>query len=794
MLKHYLKVSLRISFRNKGFSLINVASLAIGMACCVLILLWVMDEVSYDRFHENGDDVYLVAAWTRLGSQTHLTSNSPPALAAALVEEYPEVVAATRFNTYSGLVIRHGDKTFIERAHAVDPTFLDMFTFPLISGDASQALTEPHSILMTKEMVAKYFGDDDPIGKVVDVDGRFQFTVTGILDDIPENSSLRFDFLIPFNALADLWNSPEYPYQWTNWNLYTYVQLLGGVSCKDVEAKIYNRINESDPEAKATIFLAPFSDLYLHGFGPVSGRFPVVLLLAVTALFVLIIACLNFMNTATARSANRAREIGLRKASGAQRRDIMAQFYGEAFLLSFISLVVALALVEVLLPMFNHLVGKHLSFEFAGNLHMYLALAGVMLITGLVAGSYPALYMASFRPAKVFSGIVSSGPRKSTFRKSFVVWQFAVSTVLVVATIVVQKQLNYLQHRDLGFDQENLVYVALKGELKDRHETVKQQLLGHPDVLSVSAVSRVPTGVYDNGSKWEWDGRDEARDPLVTYYGADVDFLETFGAEMVLGEYFSKDRSEVSSVSSGNVVINERFAEIIGADNPIGMQLRNYGYSYTITGVMKNFNFKPTYWHVGPLMIYQKSFAESNPNRYNYLFARLRPGATGPVLSHIQSVCEKFDPNFPVVMRFLEDDYGYMYGGERRLGSIIQYSAFVMIFVTCLGLFGLSAYTAERRTKEIGVRKVLGASMPGVIGLLYRQILTPVLIANVIAWAFSYLLLTGWLMSRFAYRTSIGWQPLVLASCFTLGVALLSISYQAFRASRANPVDSLRHE
>lgn len=794
MFRHYLKVALRICFRNKGFSLINVAGLAIGMACCVLILLWVLDEVSFDKFHENADDVYLVAAWTRLGSQTDLTSNTPPALAAALAEEYPEIVAATRFNTYSSMAVKYDDKAFVERVHAVDPSFLDIFTFPLAKGDASRALDEPHSLLMTGEMAAKYFGDEDPLGKVIEVDGQYQFTVTGVLEDLPENSSLRFDLLIPFRALADLWNSPEYPYQWTNWNLYTYIQLVGGASYKDVQAKIHNRINESDPEAQATLFLAPYADLYLHGFGPVSGRFPVVVLLAIMALLVLLIACLNFMNTATARSAARAKEIGLRKAAGAQRRDIMAQFYGESFLLSFISLMFALALVELLLPLFNNLVGKNLSLEITGHSEMYLALAGVVLVTGLVAGSYPALYMASFRPAKIFSGIISAGPSKSTFRKSFVVWQFAVSTILVVATMVVHKQLNYVQHRDPGFNKENLVYVGLKGEIKDRHETVKQELLAHPDILSVSAVSRVPTGVYDNGSKWEWEGRPEARDPLVTYYGADVDFLETFGTEMVHGEFFPKDRPDETSVTSGNVVINERFAEIIGADNPVGMQLRNYGYSYTVIGVIKNFNFKPTYWHIGPMMIYQKTFAETNPDRYNFLFARLRPGITRPALDHIQGVCERFNSGFPAVTRFLDDDYGHLYAGERRFGNIIKYSAIVMIFVTCLGLFGLSAYTAEQRTKEIGVRKVLGATVSGIVRLLYRQILTPVLIANVIAWALSYLLLTGWLMTRFAYRTSIGWQPLILASCLTLGMALISISYQAIKASRANPVESLRHE
>jgi ABC-type antimicrobial peptide transport system permease subunit len=794
MIWHYLKVSLRNSIKHRGLSLINVVGLTIGITCCVLIMLWVGHERSFDQFHANGDDLHLVAAWTYYGSQRDLTSNTPPALAAALVEDYPEIVAATRFNAIGSLSLRYEDKAFIERCHAADASFLEMFTYPLIKGDAGSALSEPHSILMTEKGATKYFGEEDPLGQVIEVDGKYQFTVTGILAELPDNTSMRFEFLIPFPTLAEIWNSPGYPYGWTNWNLFTYVQLQPGASVEDVEKKIAGRITQGNPEDKSEIFLAPYNDLYMHGFGPVAGRFAVVVLISLLALFILLIACLNFMNIATARSVSRAREVGLRKVVGAQKRDLVAQFYGESFLLSFVSLVLALVLMELLLPLFNNIVGKQLSFEIIGNPKMVFALIGVATVTALIAGSYPSLYMSSFRPARIFTGMIASGPKRAYFIKGFVVFQFAVSIVLLVATFVIQKQLNYVQNRDLGFERTDLVYVQLKGGLKDHYETMKQEWLKHPDVLHVSVTSKVPTGVYDNGSGWEWDGRPAGTDPLVTYFGADSDFPETFQVGMVAGSYFSIDAPGRTSATSGEVLVNKRFAEIIGVENPVGMRLSNYGYNYTIIGVIENFSFKPSYWRVGPLLVYQSGFSESNPNRYNYMFARLAPGDPEPGLEHISGICKTFNEGFPTSIRFLEDDYGRMYDGEKRFSVIIRYAAVLMIFVACLGLFGLAAFTAEQRTREIGVRKVLGASSTGIVRLLCWQILVPVLIANVAAWATSYLFLSSWLTVRFAYRATIGWQPLILASVITLSVALISVGYNALRAALTNPADSLRHE
>ena len=794
MLKHYLKVSFRSIVRHRGFSLINIVGLAIGMACCVLILLWIQNEVSVDQFHENGDDVYMVAAWARYGSRVDLTSNTPPGLPPVLVSEYPDIIRSTRFNRASGLITRYGERSFVEQFTAVDPDFLEMFSFPLVRGNVDAALEDPHSIVMTEREAEKYFGNDDPLGKVIDVDGIHQFTVTGILKDIPDNSSLKFSMLIPFVALADLWNDPGYPTTWSNWSNYSYVQLREGVSSSDVVQQIVHRVDQDYPEAKTTLFLARYSEMYLYGWGPVSGRIRFVVILGLIGLVILMVACLNFMNITTARSSTRAREIGLRKVAGAGRRDIVYQFYGEAFLLTLLSMIVASVLAELFLPVFNGLINENLSFEVLRNPMPVIGLGGVALLTGLISGSYPALYMAAFRPVKIFRGLISSGPKKSRFRSGFVVWQFAVSVILVMATLVIDKQVKFAQNRDLGYERENIVYFQLKKELKTHRLDIKRELLQHGDILHVAAVSHLPSGIWTNGSGWHWEGRSEAENPLVTYLTADTDFLETFGASMARGRYFSKDRPDVSSVQSGEVVINERFARIMGLEEPIGVRLSDDSRDFTVIGVVKDFHFKSLHHRMGPLMVFQKTFSNRSPDRYNYLVAKLRPGSETSAVEHIRTVCDKYSPGFPLTVGYLEDDLDVLYGGERQFGKVITYAAGLMIFIAGLGLFGLAAFTVERRTKEIGIRKVLGASLFSILRMLGRQMLIPVLIANGIAWVISYFLMSGYLISSFAYRTAIGWQPLVWSAVLTLGVALVSISFQAVRAARTDPIESLRYE
>jgi len=794
MLKNYLKVAVRIIFRHKGYSLINIFGLAAGMACCILILLLVQDELQFDKFHKNGEDLCLVGMRGSFGDQITTGATTAPAVGPALAEEYPEIIRSTRFNMTSILALRYEDKIFRERGHAADPDFLEMFTFPLVSGNPQTALTEPHSIVLTEELAEKYFADENPLGQTMVIDGQYAYKVTGIIKAAPNNSSIQFDFLIPFTDLEELRHDPGFPTHWYNWSVTTYIQLQPGASYKEVSAKIEDRLRRANPDNNPSLFLQPCTKLRLHGLSNFGGTFGMVIMFSILALFVLAIACINFMNLATARSANRAREIGMRKVAGASKRNIIFQFYGESFFMVLLSLAIALVLVELLLPVFNDLLSKQLTFNLIENPVFGLGLLCVVLITGLVAGFYPAIFMSLFQPAKIIKGGLGADSRNSRFRRTLVVMQFTLSVVLIIITTIIYRQVNFMQQADIGFQKEHLVYFSIKEGIRDHYTTVKQRLLQDPGVLQVSMTSRNPIGVYHNGSNWEWEGRDPAVNPLVTYYFTDVDFLETFGIKMAAGSFYAKESAGESSASSGEIVINETLARIIGADNPIGMRLSKGDVEYRIIGVLEDFHFKPLYQDIGPLIVFQKT-NKGNPEgtQFNFVFARIRPDDPAATVAHIKDVYQEFSPDYPLELRFFDEVYDRLYQGVQRIGQIIEFSAGLAILISCLGLFGLAAFTAEQRTREIGVRKVLGATVPGIVRLLAKDFLLCVAIANAIGWPAGYLLMTGW-MQDFAVRASIGWTPFAIAAGISLAVALLSVSYQAIKAATANPVTALRYE
>jgi ABC-type antimicrobial peptide transport system permease subunit len=720
--------------------------------------------------------------------------STAPALASALVEEYPDIVRASRFNGTGTVALNHEDKLFYETGHAVDPDFLEMFSFKLTEGDFRAALSEPHSIVLTEDLAQKYFPEENPLGKTVTVDGRYPYTVTGVAQNVPRNSTIQFNFLIPFMALEELWNDPGYPSSWTNWNTRMYVQLRKGAFHKEVSSKIADRLHKSNVDANVVLFLQPYTRLHLHGLGVVGGGIVLVILFTIIALFILAIACMNFMNLATARSARRGREIGMRKVAGATRGDIIIQFYGESLVMSFASLIVAVALVELLLPIFNGLVGKELTADFVSNPILGFGLIGVTVLTGIVAGSYPALYMSLFQPAKIVKGGLGPDSRSSRFRKTLVVLQFTLSVILIAAASIIFKQVDFMRSVDLGFDKEHLVYFHIKEGIRDHCEAAKLKLLQDPGILHVSPTSRSPLGVYTNGSGWEWEGRNPEVDPLITYFFSDVDFIETFHVDMALGQFYLKDHAGGSSSHFGEVVINETLARMLGINDAVGARLSNYGYDYTVIGVIKDFNFKPLHREIEPMILFHKTNKHLTlPNRYNYMFVRIRPDDVPRTLAHIEDVYKEFNPDFPFTYYFFDEAHDRLHARSQRAGLIIRYAAALAIMISCLGLFGLAAYSTEQRTKEIGIRKVLGASTSGIVGLLSREFLMQIIIANIIGGVIVYIFMTSWLRD-FAYRTSIGWQPFVLACILTICVAFLSVSFHAIRAACANPVEALRHE
>lgn len=793
MFKNYLKVALRVLRRHKGFSFINIAGLAIGMACCILIFLWVQDEISFDQFHENGKNLNIVGTRMRLGSEIRASTGTPPALGPALKADYPEIVNSVRIcNGPHTLYLAFGDEKFEEKAEAVDPSFLEMFTFPLKLGDSSTALSNPHSLVMTAQMAEKYFGIENPLGKVIRVDNAYDFKVTGVLEKIPHNSTFQFDFLIPIEFLKERWSNPRHLETWYNLSFTTFVQLQENTSLEEFNSKIVDRITREYPKDDVKPFLWPYEKYYLHGLGTGGGHIQQIRVLSLIALFVLIIACVNFMNLTTARSGTRAKEIGMRKVTGAAKVDIIKQFFGECVLLSSFSLFLAIALVLVLLPFFNNLTGKELTFDLLGNPFLIFGLLGASLFTGFMAGSYPALMMSSFEPVRIFRFTGSAAVKKSTLRKVLVVFQFAITITLIIWAVVVYDQLQYMRSKDLGFSKDHLIYIPVNGALKQQYEAAKQELLKVPGVTDVSVTSRTPLSFGSSGSNWQWEGKSEDTNPMIRYFCCDYDFPQTFQIAMAKGRFFSKELTPSASPRCGQVVINEEFARIIGEDDPVGMRLIKDGRQATIIGVIKDFNYWPLYWHSGPLIVFYKSY-NFTPHFFRYIFARVGPEDVSRAIEGIKQVYARFNPEFPFIYRFLDDDYAKLYISEERTASIIKNFSIMAIVVSCLGLLGLASFLTEQRTKEIGIRKVLGSSVKGIVLLLSKDFVKWVALANLIAWPIAWYTSTKWL-ENYAYRTTMHVGMLLFAGFLALAIALLTISYQSIKAATANPADSLRYE
>ena len=795
MFKNYMKIALRNIKRHKGYSFINIFGLAVGIACCVLIFLWVQDEFSYDTFHDNGDNLYMVGTHQRLGSSTTTSSGTPPALGPAFKEEYPEIVNSVRFcNGPHALIFAYGEKRFRELTEAVDTALLEMFSFPLIQGNPQTALSEPYSVVMTQRMAQKYFNTDDALGKIIRVENKHDFKVTGVLENLPRNSLLQFDFLIPVQFLEEHWNAQGHLSTWYNFSFTTFVQLHESASLEDVNQKIAGRIKQGHPEDDVTPFLRSYTQLYLYGLTTRRGRIVRVRMLSLIAIFVLLIACINFMNLTTARAGNRAKEIGMRKVTGALRWDIIKQFFGESLLMAFISLVLAVGVVLLLLPFFNTLTGKELALDLSHNLALALGLLGVTLLTGLIAGSYPALFMSSFQPVKIMRDASGIGSKSSLFRKILVVLQFAISVTLIIRTLVVYKQLDYMRTSDLGFNREHLVYIPVNGALQQHYEAAKQELLQIPGITQASLTSRTPLAFGSSGSGWGWEGKSPDLDPMVRYFCCDYDFIDTFKMEMVHGRFYTPELTPAPSPRSLQLVINEEFARILEKEDPVGMRLSKGPYHATIIGVIKDFNYWPLYYRSGPLIIFYKTYNPAPDHHfYRYIFARIRPDSIPETIADIKEVYTKFNPAFPFTYRFLDEDYERLYRSEEQAGAILRNFAVLAVLISCLGLFGLASFLAEQRTKEIGIRKVLGSSVHGIIVLLSKQFLKWVAVANIIALPTAWYLSYAWLRN-YPYRTSAGVWVFILTAVMTLLIALLTVSYKSIKAARSNPVDSLRYE
>lgn len=785
MIKNFIKIALRNIKKHKGYSFINITGLALGMACCLLIIIWVLDEISYDRFHKDAQNLYRVEENQDYSGREYHVNVTPYPLAPVLKDEVPEIDEATRYVSAGGKLLRYGDKAFFENnIRAVDPSFLKMFAFPLIQGTVVAALESPYSIVISKEMNEKYFGSEDSLGKSILVNNEHEFMVTGVLDTLPHNSILQFDFLIPYEFLKTTKATIE---SFGTNSIQTFVRLRENVTEVQVNDKIREFLKTRMPQTNTTLILMPFTQIHLHayfGWSRDPGAIQYVYIFSIIALFVLLIACINFMNLSTARSANRAKEVGLRKVVGAQKHHLIRQFYGESIVYAFISLIFAAILVTILLPIFSQLAGKELTWDVAGIGPLFIGLFVLTILTGVIAGSYPALFLSTFQPVKVLRGGLKSGASSSTFRRILVIVQFSLSILLIIGTTIVYKQLNYMKHKSLGWDKEQLLYIVLRGNIGDSYETLKSELTKDPQILNVTASSHIPTNIGSNSGGADWDGRDPESSVLIGTSTVDFDYIDTLKIEMAEGRSFSK---EFPSDSTSSFIVNEEVAKIMGKDSVVGERFSFMGREGSIVGVMKNFHYQAVRSTIEPLAI------AIIPEYFDVMLIRFAAGDLATSTKYLKDTWSRIVLNYPLEFTFMDERVDMMYRTEERISTLLKYFAVLAVLIACLGLFGLASFTAEQRTKEIGIRKILGASAQKITVMLCKEFFILVIISNALAIPAAYFLMKNWLQG-YAYRTDLNGFIFLATMAAALTIALITVSFQAVRAALANPVDSLRYE
>ena len=788
MIRNYLITAIRNISRHKAYSSINVLGLSLGLACSFFIVLWVQDEFSFDQFHENGEQVYRVMRHAGFGGEIRTTSSIPKPLADVLRVEYPEITHTMLMNWESSMVINHEDVSFRAEGQHFGPDLFNIFTFPLLVGNPETALERPESIVLSASMAEKFFGSDwqkggNILGKVFRIDNRMDFTVTGVFEDVPANSSLQFDFVLPIEEYI---HRNDWLEHWGNNSLRLFVRLREDADVSALSNNIKDLIDERVDQWESDVFLQPISDMYLRSEYEegilVGGRIDYVRIFLLVAVFIILIAGINFMNLATARSAQRAREIGVRKSVGATKSLLVRQFLGESLLTALLAFFFAILLVFLLAPQFNALTGKSISLTLLDP-SLWLQFGGISLIAGLFAGFYPAFYLSSFNVIDVLRSSQGKASRGTGLRKGLVVFQFMMSIILIVGTITVYRQLHYIRAKDLGVDRENVLYMDFEGGIREQFETFKQELLQEPGIINVAASNTNPLAINNNTISPEWDGKDPNDNTLYSIISASYGFAETMKIQLKEGRLFSEEYGADSS----NFIINERAAVTMNMEEPVGQRLAMWGYEGQIIGVLKDFHMNSFYRPIEPVIM------RLHPEDAWIMYVRLAAGQTPTALAALERIYEKFNPEYPFNYRFMDEEYEEMYRSEVVIGTLANVFAVLAVVIACLGLFGLASFTAEQRTKEIGIRKVLGASVSSVVLLLSREFIVLVVFAFAAAAPVAYFLMADWL-NDFTYHTDLGLGILALSGIVSVLIAWLTVSYQSIRVATANPVVSLRSE
>ena len=809
MLRNYLKIAWRNLRKQRGLSFINIFGLAIGLACCLLITLYVLDELSYDRYNAKAGRIYRIHTDVKFGGNDSRSAVSADPIGPTLKQDYPQVEQFVRLHQRGTWLVKRAGSTNSLREDNItfaDSTLFDVFTLPLVAGDSRTALTSPNTVVISESAAKRHFGNQDPMGQTLTFDTDQNYKVTGVMRDMPANSHFRSDFFPAMLSDGYRWG------QWLSNNHHTYVVLREGTDYRQFE-KNFDAVIEKYVGPQALQFigvtlaqfrqagtrfefsLMPLTDIHLHSKETIqlapNGDIQYVYIFSAVALFILLIAGINFMNLATARSANRAKEVGVRKVLGSERHQLMGQFMTESVLMTALAMVLALIMVAVSIPFFNDLAAKQLSIQHLFSPYWLPALVVLPIVVGLLAGSYPAFFLSSFKPISVLKGKVNGSFNRSGLRSGLVVFQFMMSVILIVGTIIVYRQITYIQSKNLGFKRDQVLTVNDVYAIGKQAETFKQEVLRLPGVVSGSISGYLPTPSNRSDNSFFPEGKIDQKNAVsMQTWGVDHDYVKTLGMNIVQGRDFSRE----FGADSSNIILNETAAKLFGGSNLIGKRVLQFTNpqektsikTYTVIGVVKNFHFESLRHNIGALAMVL------DPNSGAASF-RLSSTDIPALVSQVETKWKEVAPGQPFSYAFLEDSFDAMYRAEQRIGTIALTFALLAILIACLGLFGLAAFMAEQRTKEIGVRKVLGASVFSIVGLLSKDFLRLVLIAIVVASPIAWWAMNQWLKD-FAYKIDIEWWYFALAGLLAVGIALLTVSFQSIKAALMDPVKSLRSE
>jgi putative ABC transport system permease protein len=785
MIKNFFTVAARNFLRQRLYSFINVFGLASGLTCALFIFLWVNDELSKDKFHHESEKIFMVVSNLQFNTGELLTwPITPGPLAENIRENIPEVATAVRTSGTGALLFQYEDKSFMENGYYADPDFFKLFSFPILQGKPNTDSADISTISISEKLASKLFGNDDPIGKNVKVNNRNDFTIGAVFQDVGTESSIQFEFILPFEVYK---KNRGQGFNWGNYDHPLYVKLRDPSQANVT----INKINERATEARAAddgaanFYMQPFTEYYLNSSyengKPAGGRIKFVKIFSVVAIFILVIACINFMNMATARAANRSKEVGVRKVVGAQRKSLVVQFIGESTLISFLSMILALAIVFLLLPLFNAVVNKQIVLDLSNGVFL-LTVVSIIIITGLLAGSYPAFFLSSYQPAQVLKGSTPQNFSGASLRKGLVVFQFALTVILIACSLVVYNQIEYIRNKNLGYNRESVLTFELRGNLWKEFDAFKNEALQFSGITHIARADNSLVQVDNQNGSVSWPGKPDNSTVFFRTVVVDYDYPEAMGLQLKEGRFFKKEFNDTSTF-----ILSERAVEVMGLSEPVGTRIVQWGIPGKVIGVVNDFHSQSMHQPIDPIVLMLK------PAWAGRGFVRFEGNKAQAAIQHIEKVYKKYNSQYPFTYAFLDDDFEKLYNTEKVTGSLALGFTVMAIIISGLGLLGLAAYTAERKRKEISIRKTLGASVSSIVSMMSTDFAKLSLVATIIGCPVAYYLM-GKFLEGYAYHTALSWDLFLLTALSVLVISLLTVIVQVTRAAIANPVDALRNE